>query len=160
VSTVPVMIKHAMAQTSGADSDLLCIIGGWNRGESLQNPIGRYKPKKQRTRYTTCRAAFVGVWRYRVRQPVGDRLQSIGDERISHYDSDGNERSWSTIVLIVSFNSKISPFTPMVIFSDKSPMATAVVTAAMIFCASEPRKRRGMHPCFTCLLLGLLNSAL
>jgi hypothetical protein len=46
------------------------------------------------------------------------------------------------------------------IFSDKSSMATAVVTAAMIFCASGPHKRSAMHPRFARLSLGLLNSAL
>ena len=35
-------------------------------------------------------------------------------------------------MLIVSFNSRISPFTSTVIFRDKSPRATAVVTVAML----------------------------
>jgi hypothetical protein len=34
------------------------------------------------------------------------------------------------------------------------------INAATIFCASGLRKRRGMHPSFACMLLGLLNSAL
>ena len=41
-------------------------------------------------------------------------------------------RSWSTIVLIVFFSSRISPFTSTVIFFDRSPAATAVVTSAML----------------------------
>ena len=35
-------------------------------------------------------------------------------------------------MLIVFFSSRISPFTSTVIFFDKSPLATAVVTAAML----------------------------
>ena len=51
--------------------------------------------------------------------------------RATRVTSDANEFSWSTIVLTVFFNSRISPFTSTVIFFDKSPLATAVVTAAM-----------------------------
>jgi hypothetical protein len=40
--------------------------------------------------------------------------------------------SWSTIVLMVDFNSRISPRTSTVIFLDRSPFATAVVTSAML----------------------------
>ena len=40
--------------------------------------------------------------------------------------------SWSTIVLMVFFSSRISPFTSTVIFLDRSPVATAVVTSAML----------------------------
>ena len=40
--------------------------------------------------------------------------------------------SWSTIVLIVFFSSRISPFTSTVIFLERSPEATAVVTSAML----------------------------
>ena len=43
-----------------------------------------------------------------------------------------NELSWSTIVLMVFFSSRISPFTSTVIFFDRSPLATAVVTSAML----------------------------
>ena len=42
-----------------------------------------------------------------------------------------NERSWSTIVLTVSFSSSTSPLTSTVILRERSPFATAVVTAAM-----------------------------
>ena len=37
--------------------------------------------------------------------------------------------SWSTIVLMVFFSSRISPLTSTVIFFDRSPFATAVVTS-------------------------------
>ena len=40
--------------------------------------------------------------------------------------------SWSTIVLMVFFSSRISPRTSTVIFFDRSPFATAVVTSAML----------------------------
>ena len=45
---------------------------------------------------------------------------------------EANELSWSTIVLMVFFSSRISPFTSTVIFLDRSPLATAVVTSAML----------------------------
>ena len=40
--------------------------------------------------------------------------------------------SWSTITLIVFLSSRISPFTSTVIFLERSPEATAVVTSAML----------------------------
>ena len=40
--------------------------------------------------------------------------------------------SWSTIVLMVFLSSRISPRTSTVIFFDRSPLATAVVTWAML----------------------------
>ena len=46
--------------------------------------------------------------------------------------SEAKEFSWSTMVLIVSFSSNISPFTSTVIFRERSPLATAVVTWAML----------------------------
>ena len=52
--------------------------------------------------------------------------------RATRVTSEANERSWSTIVLIVSLSSRISPRTSTVIFFDKSPFATAVVTSAML----------------------------
>ena len=45
---------------------------------------------------------------------------------------EANELSWSTIVLMVFFSSRISPFTSTVIFLERSPLATAVVTSAML----------------------------
>ena len=46
--------------------------------------------------------------------------------------SAANERSCSTIVLMVSFSCRISPRTSTVIFFDRSPFATAIVTSAML----------------------------
>ncbi len=46
--------------------------------------------------------------------------------------SAANEDSWSTMTLIVSFSSRISPFASTVIFCERSPCATAVVTFAML----------------------------
>ena len=43
-----------------------------------------------------------------------------------------SELSWSTMVLMVFLSSKISPRTSTVIFFDRSPFATAVVTSAML----------------------------
>ena len=52
--------------------------------------------------------------------------------RATRVTSDAKELSWSTIVLMVFFSSRISPFTSTVIFLDRSPVATAVVTSAML----------------------------
>ena len=46
--------------------------------------------------------------------------------------SAANDESWSTIVLIVVFSSRISPRASTSIFFDRSPWATAVVTWAML----------------------------
>ena len=53
--------------------------------------------------------------------------------------------SWSTIVLMVFFSSRISPFTSTVIFLDKSPLATAVVTAAMLRTCAGQVAGHGVH---------------
>jgi len=52
--------------------------------------------------------------------------------RATRDTSEANPFNWSTIVLIVLFNSRISPFTSTVIFFERSPLATAVVTSAML----------------------------
>ena len=52
--------------------------------------------------------------------------------RATRVTSDANALSWSTIVLIVPLSSRISPRTSTVIFFDRSPLATAVVTSAML----------------------------
>ena len=57
---------------------------------------------------------------------------SVPTSRATRVTSDANPLSWSTIVLMVFFNSRISPFTSTVIFFDRSPFATAVVTSAML----------------------------
>ena len=59
-------------------------------------------------------------------------LPSVPTSRATRVTSPANAFSWSTIVLIVFFNSRISPFTSTVILRDKSPRATAVVTSAML----------------------------
>ena len=52
--------------------------------------------------------------------------------RATRVTSEANELSRSTSVLIVSFISRISPLTSTVILRDKSPLAIAVVTSAML----------------------------
>ena len=52
--------------------------------------------------------------------------------RATRVTSPANELSWSTMVLMVDLSSSTSPFTSTVIFFDRSPMATAVVTSAML----------------------------
>ena len=59
-------------------------------------------------------------------------LPSVPTSRATRVTSAAKERSWSTIVLIVFFSSRISPWTSTVIFLDRSPVATAVVTSAML----------------------------
>ncbi len=59
-------------------------------------------------------------------------LPSVPTSRATRVTSDAKERSWSTITLMVSFSCRISPRTSTVIFFDKSPFATAVVTSAML----------------------------
>ena len=56
---------------------------------------------------------------------------SVPTSRATRVTSDANERSWSTMVLMVSLSSRISPFTSTVIFRERSPRATAVATSAM-----------------------------
>ena len=52
--------------------------------------------------------------------------------RATRVTSDAKALSWSTIVLMVSFSSRISPETLTVIFFDRSPLAMAVETSAML----------------------------
>ena len=52
--------------------------------------------------------------------------------RATRVTSDANDRSWSTIVLMASLSCRISPRTSTVIFLDRSPLATAIVTSAML----------------------------
>ena len=59
-------------------------------------------------------------------------LPSVPTSRATRLTSEAKEESWSTMVLMVSFSSRISPFTSTVIFFDRSPLATAVVTSAML----------------------------
>ncbi len=59
-------------------------------------------------------------------------LPSVPTSRATRVTSPAKPFSWSTIVLMVSFSCRISPLTFTVIFFDKSPRATAVVTSAML----------------------------
>ena len=59
-------------------------------------------------------------------------LPSVPTSRATRVTSEANEFSWSTMVLMVFFSSRISPRTSTVIFLDRSPLATAVVTSAML----------------------------
>ena len=59
-------------------------------------------------------------------------LPSVPTSRATRVTSEANEESWSTIVLMVFFSSRISPLTLTVIFFERSPLATAVVTAAIL----------------------------
>jgi len=58
-------------------------------------------------------------------------LPSVPTSRATRVTSAANERSWSTIVLMASLSCRISPRTSTVIFFDRSPLATAMVTSAM-----------------------------
>ena len=57
---------------------------------------------------------------------------SVPASRATRVTSEANEFNWSTMVLIVAFSSRISPRTSTVIFLERSPLATAVVTSAML----------------------------
>src|SRR6202158_2474379 len=59
-------------------------------------------------------------------------LPSVPTSRATRVTSPANALSWSTMVLMVFFSSRISPRTSTVIFFDRSPLATAVVTSAML----------------------------
>ncbi|MDC4225834.1 MAG: hypothetical protein MPW15_16690 [Candidatus Manganitrophus sp.] len=57
---------------------------------------------------------------------------SVPTSRATRVTSAANDRSWSTMVLMVFLSSRISPFASTVIFWERSPFATAVVTSAML----------------------------
>ena len=59
-------------------------------------------------------------------------MPSVPTSRATRVTSEANERSWSTIVLMVFFSVRNSPLTSTSIFFDRSPLATAVVTSAML----------------------------
>ena len=59
-------------------------------------------------------------------------LPSVPTSRATRVTSEAKDRSWSTIVLMVSFSCRISPRTSTVILRDRSPLAIAVATAAML----------------------------
>ena len=59
-------------------------------------------------------------------------LPSVPTSRATRVTSAANALSWSTIVLMVFFSSRISPLTSTVILRDRSPRAMAVATSAML----------------------------
>ncbi len=59
-------------------------------------------------------------------------LPSVPTSRATRVTSNANELSWSTMVLMVFFRSNISPCTSIVTFFERSPLATAFVTSAML----------------------------
>src|SRR5262249_179660 len=59
-------------------------------------------------------------------------LPSVPTSRATRVTSPANALSWSTMVLMVSLSSRISPRTSTVIFFDRSPLAMAVETSAML----------------------------
>ncbi len=60
------------------------------------------------------------------------RMPSEPTSRATRVTSPANALSWSTIVLMVPLSSRISPRASTVIFFERSPRATAVVTSAML----------------------------
>ena len=60
------------------------------------------------------------------------RRPSEPTSRATRVTSAAKALSWSTIVLMVSFSSRISPRASTVIFFERLPFATAVVTSAML----------------------------
>ena len=59
-------------------------------------------------------------------------LPSTPTSRATRVTSEANRLSWSTIALTVFFSSRNSPLTSAEIFLLRSPLATAVVTSAML----------------------------
>ena len=59
-------------------------------------------------------------------------LPSVPTSRATRVTSDAKALSWSIIVLMVFLSCRISPLTATVIFLERSPLATAVVTSAML----------------------------
>ena len=59
-------------------------------------------------------------------------MPSVPTSRATRVTSSANDDSWSTMVLTVLFSSRISPRASTVILRVRSPLATAVVTSAML----------------------------
>src|SRR6266496_1298150 len=59
-------------------------------------------------------------------------LPSVPTSRATRVTSEAKERSWSTMVFMASLSCRISPRTSTVIFLERSPLATAIVTSAML----------------------------
>ncbi len=60
------------------------------------------------------------------------RRPSVPTSRATRVTSEAKALSWSTMVLMVFLSSRISPLASAVIFLLRSPLATAVVTKAML----------------------------
>ena len=60
------------------------------------------------------------------------RMPSVPTSRATRVTSSANAESWSTMVLMVLLSSRISPRASTVILWVRSPLATAVVTSAML----------------------------
>ena len=60
------------------------------------------------------------------------RQPSVPTSRATRVTSEAKARSWSTMVFTVSLSSRNSPRTSTVIFLLRSPLATAMVTSAML----------------------------
>ena len=63
--------------------------------------------------------------------PWPPSLPSVPTSRATRVTSEAKLLSWSTMMLMVFFSSRISPLASTVIFCVRSPLATAVVTSAM-----------------------------
>ena len=59
-------------------------------------------------------------------------MPSVPTSRATRVSSPANDDSWSTMMLTVFFSWRISPRASTVIFCERSPFATAVVTSAML----------------------------
>ncbi len=59
-------------------------------------------------------------------------LPSVPTSRATRVTSAAKLLNWSTIVLMASLSCRISPCTSTVIFLERSPLATAIVTFAML----------------------------
>src|ERR1700740_3623444 len=72
-------------------------------------------------------------------------LPSVPTSRATRVTSPANALSWSTMVLMVFFSSRISPFTSTVFFRDRSPPRRARVTSAMLRTCVAARARHARH---------------
>src|SRR3981189_921000 len=71
---------------------------------------------------------------------------SVPTSRATRVTSDANDESWSTIVLIVFFSSRISPFTSTVILPERPPRPTAVAPPVRLPAASLCGPPFSRHP--------------
>jgi transposase InsO family protein len=105
--------------------------------------------KPERFCYRRCQSHDLVTGRSKRFACTPSRL-SVPTSRATRVTSEANERSCSTIVLIVSFSCSISPRTSTVISLERSPLATAVVMSAI----GRPINRRHVQR-----LMGLMGIA-